>query len=144
MVHVFGVSVILYFLFLFVLGCLLFLYSVHGIYTEGFQVTSGSGLGSSSLCGSGSAQSRLCVKDCTGQNDRLGSGSGSGSGSSLGTLCVPLTTDTDRLTYLQRLPMAWRQRARLYQHMISIRCTRTRAATDQTRMHQVLRPGGNQ
>ena len=88
MIKVWGVSVIIYFLFLFVLGCLLFLYSAHGLKIEGFQVASGSGSGTYM------SGSQVFVRDCTGQ---LSAGSG--------TQCTPLTYDTDRLTYLQRLPV---------------------------------------
>ena len=98
MIRVLGVSVILYLLFLFILGILLLLYSIHGLEIEGFQVISGSGSGS----GSGTYMStpNVYVKDCTGQTSSTG-----GSGSNKILTCVSIGENTDRLTYLQRLPV---------------------------------------
>jgi len=112
MIRVLGVSVILYLLFLFVLGILLFLYSVQGLDIEGFQAISGSGSrsgsGSGSRSGSGTFMSTpdVYVKDCTGQIlSTGGSGSKGSAGSSTTATCVSIGRHTDRLTYLQRLPV---------------------------------------
>lgn len=103
MIKVLGISVVIYFLFLFVLGVLLFLYSAHGI-VEGFQANRGS------ASGTYAAVSNVYVKDCTGKAPSSGS-SGSRrptvSTASTGSItqCVSLDYDTDRITYLQRLPV---------------------------------------
>ena len=107
MIKVLGVSVFIYFLFLFVLGTLLLLYSAQGLSIEGFQVGSGSNSGS----GSYMSETGVYVRDCTGQIAASGSGSGSkssgskSSSSGSATQCVSIGKDTDRLTYLQRLPI---------------------------------------
>ena len=96
MIKVLGVSVLLYCLCLVVLGILLFLYSAHGLEIEGFQVGGRSGSGSGS--GSYITGPEVFVKDCTGTT-----GSRRTTGSV--TECVSIGKNTDRLTYLQRLPV---------------------------------------
>ena len=108
MIRVLGVSVVLYLLFLLVLGILLFLYSVHGLEIEGFQAISVTRSGSGSGSGSGTFMStpNVYVKDCTGQILSTGSSGSKGSaGSSTTATCVSIGAHTDRLTYLQRLPV---------------------------------------
>lgn len=104
MIQILGVSVVIYFLYLFVLGLLLFVYSAHGL-VEGFQA------GSRSPSGTYAAGSNVYVKDCTGKPPSAPGSSGSkrptvGSATTGSiTQCVSLDYDTDRITYLQRLPV---------------------------------------
>jgi len=81
--EILGVSVMIYCVFLLVVGILLFFYTIHGLNIEGFAGSSGSGSGSYM-----SPLSAVYVKDCT-----------------VVSTCVSIGKDTDRLTYLQRLPV---------------------------------------
>jgi len=84
--EILGVSVMIYCVFLLVVGILLFFYTVHDLNIEGFA---GSGSGSDSVSGSYMTPlTAVYVKDCT-----------------VVSTCVSIGKDTDRLMYLQRLPV---------------------------------------
>lgn len=89
-------SVLVWCVYLFLLGLLLSIYLAAEANIEGFQI-------SSSASGSYISTARLYVLDCNEE-----SGASGGSGGSRGSGCISVGKDTDRLLYKQRLPIGGR------------------------------------
>jgi hypothetical protein len=93
MIHVLGISVWIHFIWIFVLGVLLFFHLVHGTVFEGYQV----GGGSSAAAGSGVANAPVIAISSTSSAplwvQRYQSGS-----------WTPIGASTDRLLYQDKLP----------------------------------------